>query len=92
MSQPQFDPQRIQPGTPVIASNGEHLGVVREAYAHYLLVDQEHEHDDLNIPVQAILEIDGTSVRVSINRDSASPVDHEETAHHLLFDDRTEAE
>lgn len=74
----------IPAGTPVIALNGEMLGRVRESYPHYLLVDQEDIHEDLNIPVHAITSFEDGKLRVSVNREAASVVDHEETAHELI--------
>jgi len=57
-----YDPHNtasIPVGTPVVALNGELLGTVREAHAHYLLVDQADEHDDLNVPVHAVIGLVG---------------------------------
>ncbi len=82
-----YDPhgaRNIPAGTPVIALNGEMLGRVRESYPHYLLVDQEEIHEDLNIPVHAITRFDDGELHVSINRGAASEVDHEETVHELI--------
>jgi hypothetical protein len=84
-----FDPHSIKDipaGTPVLGFDGSLLGTVREAYPHYILVDQEDEHDDLNIPVHSITGFEDGRLRVSINRASASAVDHEETVHHLNGD------
>jgi hypothetical protein len=86
-----FDPHDIQDipkGTPVIGFDGSILGTVREAYSHYILVDQEDEHDDLNIPVHSIVSFEEGRLGVSINRASASEVDHEETVHHAEGDPR----
>jgi hypothetical protein len=84
-----FDPHDIKDipkGTPVIGFDGSLLGTVREAYPHYLLVDQEDEHDDLNIPLHSITGFEDGRLRVSINQRSASAVDHEETVHHAEGD------
>lgn len=70
-------------GTPVSAFDGTLLGRVREVYPHYILVDQEDQHNDLEVPVHAILGFDGGRLRVSITRDSATEVDDEETAHRI---------
>lgn len=86
-----FDPhgaKDIPAGTPVVGFDDSLLGTVREAYAHYILVDQEDEHEDLNIPVHAIQSFEDGRLRVSVNRASASEVDHEETVHHLNEEDR----
>ena len=80
-----FDPHGIKDipaGTPVIGFDGSLLGTVREAYPHYILVDQQDEHDDLDIPVHAITGFEEGRLYVSINRASATAVDHEETVHH----------
>ena len=84
-----FDPHQtgnIPAGTPVVGSDGSLLGTVREAYPHYILVDQEGEHEDLNVPVHAILSFEAGGLLVSVTKGSASEVDHEETAHHLHDD------
>lgn len=75
------DVRGIPIGTPVVAFDGMHLGTVREVHAHYLLVDQEGEHDDLEVPVHAIQGFENGTLRVSITRQSATAVDHEETVH-----------
>ena len=74
--------RRIQAGTPVVALNGEPLGMVREAHPHYLLVDQPEEHLDLNVPAHAVQGVVGGRVQLSINRTALTEVDHEETVHH----------
>jgi hypothetical protein len=73
----------IAVGTPVIAFNGEVLGVVREVYPHYLLVHQEGHHEDLEVPVHAIRGFEDGKLRVSVNRGAVTEVDDEETAHRL---------
>jgi hypothetical protein len=78
----------IPPGTPVHGAGGAYLGTVREAYPHYLLVDQEGEHDDLTIPIHAIVSYADGRLEVSVDRGSASAVDHEETVHHQREQDR----
>ena len=82
-----FDPHNtatIPVGTPVAGYNGQSLGQVHEVHPHYILVGREGEHTDLNIPVHAITGFTDGVLRVSINADSASQVDEQETAHHLL--------
>ena len=71
----------IPPGTPVVALNGELLGRVREAYPHYLLVDQEG-HEDLDVPAHAVRGMEGGQLHLTINRSALTEVDHEETVHH----------
>jgi hypothetical protein len=71
----------IPVGTPVIAYNGNLLGTVREVHPHYLLVHQEGQHGDLEVPVHAIRGFEDGKLRVSVNRESVSEVDDEETAH-----------
>lgn len=73
----------IPVGTPVVGFGGVMLGTVREIYPHYILVWQEGQHEDLNVPVHAILSFEDGTLQVSVNRESTSEVDHEETAHHL---------
>ena len=72
----------IQPGTPVLALNGENLGVVRETYPNYLLVDQQDAHNDLDVPTSAIESLVDGTLRLSVNREALTEVDHEETVHH----------
>lgn len=72
----------IRPGTPVVALDGEQLGMVRETYPNYLLVDQPDAHNDLDVPVNAIDGVAGDRVQLSVNRTALTEVDHEETVHH----------
>jgi hypothetical protein len=71
----------IAVGTPVIAYNGDLLGTVREVHPHYLLVHEEGQHGDLEVPVHAIQGFEDGKLRVSVNRGAVSEVDDEETAH-----------
>ncbi|HEX2282677.1 MAG TPA: hypothetical protein VHG52_13045 [Thermomicrobiales bacterium] len=75
--------RNIPVGTPVIGFNGALLGRVREIHPHYLLVGQEGEHADLEVPVHAILSFEEGQLQVSVNRDSVTEVDNVETAHRL---------
>jgi hypothetical protein len=82
-----YDPHNtasIPVGTPVIGYNGQVLGEVHEVHPHYILVGREGEHEDLDIPVHAIVAFENGSLRVSVTRDSATAVDDVETAHHEL--------
>ena len=87
MTEPKLNPSSLPLGMPVIALNGKMLGTVRECYPHYFLVDQPDQHDDLTIPAHAVFESADGVVRVSVNRESASEVDHEETVHHMKQND-----
>jgi hypothetical protein len=81
-----YDPhgtQNIPIGTPVRAFNGSLLGYVREVHPHYLLVGEEGQHADLEVPVHAILGLTGNELQVSVNRESVTAVDDVETAHRL---------
>lgn len=77
----------IPVGTPVIALDGERLGTVREVHKRYLLIDQEGEHDDLDLPVRAIDRLLDGELHISLNRTALTRVDHEETIHHDRVDD-----
>jgi hypothetical protein len=80
------DPHRardIPVGTHVLGYNGAELGYVREVHPHYILVGQEGEHADLEVPVHAILRFADGQLHVSVNRDSVTEVDNVETAHRL---------
>jgi hypothetical protein len=70
-------------GTQVIAFNGDVLGIVREIHPHYILVHQEGQHRDMDIPVHAIRGLEDGKLRVSVNRWAVTEVDDEETAHRL---------
>lgn len=88
-----FDPQdtnSIPVGTPVIARNGETLGTVREVHRHYILIDQEGEHYDLDLPVRAIENVADGKVHISLDRSALTRVDHEETVHREEVDSNTE--
>lgn len=78
--------RHIPAGTPVIAADGSHLGLVRETHPHYLLVDQEDNHLDLDVPVHAIAEFANDTLRLSVNREALTEVDHEETVHRTQVD------
>lgn len=71
----------IPVGTPVIALNGELLGKVREAHEHYVLIDQQGVHNDLDLPVDAVTGFQDGKLLVSVNRGALTEVDHEETLH-----------
>lgn len=77
-------------GTPVVALNGEMLGTVREAYPHYLLVDQPDVHNDLDIPAHAVRDLVDGKLQLTINRSALTEVDHEETVHHQRDDAASE--
>jgi hypothetical protein len=66
-----------------VGFNGALLGIVREVHPHYLLVGEEGEHADLEVPVHAILGFSDGQLQVSVNRDSVTEVDDVETAHRL---------
>ena len=84
------DTASIPVGTPVIARNGELLGTVREVHAHYVLVDQAAEHNDLEVPVHALVGLVDGRLQIAINREAVTEVDHEETVHHQHDDPREE--
>jgi hypothetical protein len=71
----------IPVGTRVVGPGGQDLGRVHEVHPHYLLVGEEGQHEDLNVPVHAILGLEGDVLRVSVTRDAVTPVDNVETAH-----------
>lgn len=73
----------IPVGTEVIGFDGQPLGYVREARAHYLLVGTGSVHDDLEVPIQSILGVRNGKLRVHVTRESSSRVDDEESAHRL---------
>jgi hypothetical protein len=77
----------IPTGIPVIGFDGKSLGIVREVFPHYILVHEEGEHDDLEVPVHAIKGVENGALRVSVTRSSTSPVDDVETAHRLIEDE-----
>jgi len=73
----------IPVGAPVRAFDGTLLGHVREVHPHYILVGQDGEHADLEVPVHAILRFAEGQLQVSVNRNSVTEVDDVETAHRL---------
>jgi hypothetical protein len=70
----------IPVGISVVGFNGEDLGQVHEVHPHYLLVGQEGQHVDLEVPVHAIVGVSEGKLQVSVTRESSSPVDTVETA------------
>jgi hypothetical protein len=75
--------RNIPLGAPVRAYDGTLLGYVREVHPHYLLVGQEGEHDDLEVPVHAIRGLVAGELQVSVTRGAVTSVDDEETAHRM---------
>ena len=73
--------ERIPVGMPVLAFDGSLLGEVREVHPHYLLVGQEGEHNDLEVPVHAILGVTEGRLQVSVNREAVTEVDDVESVH-----------
>ena len=71
----------IPTGTSVIALNGDRLGAVRDVHPHYLIVGQEGEHGELEVPVHAIASFTGGTLQLSVNREALTPVDDQETVH-----------
>jgi hypothetical protein len=78
----------IPVGTDVVAFDGSSLGQVREIHPHYLLVGRAGQHEDLEVPVHAIVGVVDGKLQVSVNRESVTSVDNEETAHRLNEDPR----
>jgi hypothetical protein len=70
-------------GTPVRAFDGSLLGTVLEVHPHYLLVGQEGEHNDLEVPVHSIRGFSEGHLQVSVNRGAVTEVDDVETAHRM---------
>jgi len=75
--------RNIPVGTTVVGYGGAVLGTVREVHPHYLLVGREGEHEDLDVPVHAIVGFEHGTLQVSVNRESTTAVDDVETAHRL---------
>jgi len=73
----------IPVGTRVVGYGGAALGAVREVHPHYILVGTEGQHEDLEVPVHAILDFDGKTLTVHVNRESTTAVDDVETAHRI---------
>jgi hypothetical protein len=67
----------------VRAFNGSLLGTVREVHPHYLLVGQEGEHSDLEVPVHAIRGFTEGRLEVSVNRGAVTEVDDVEPVHRM---------
>jgi hypothetical protein len=84
------DTASIPVGTKVIALNGEVLGTVREAHAHYVFIDQEQKYLDLELPVHAIERLTGDGLHISLNRGAMTTVNHEETVHRETVDPETD--
>jgi hypothetical protein len=83
MSDDPYGTRNIPIGTPVQAYDGTLLGYVREAHPHYLLVGEDGQHSDLEVPVHAILGFAGGQLQVSANRGAVTEVNDVETAHRL---------
>jgi hypothetical protein len=79
MTEGRPDASKIQVGAPVIAYDGSLLGEVREVHPHYFLVHRGGEHDDLDVPMHAVIDVADGHIRTHVNRDSVTAVDDEET-------------
>ena len=75
-------------GTRVVGFNGAELGYVREVHPHYILVGQDGEHDDLEVPVHSILSFADGQLHVSVNRSAVTEVDDVETVHRMSEEER----
>ena len=78
-------------GTPVVGFDGSLLGQVHEVHPHYLLVGQEGDggqHDDLEVPVHAIVAFDEGTLRVSVTREAVTKVENVVRPNHLREDRR----
>lgn len=76
--------QRLSVGTAVVAENGERLGRVRTIHPHYILVAEAGETGkDLEVPIHALSNYDGETLRITVNREALTVVDHEEEAARL---------
>ena len=76
----------IPAGTKVVALDGEQLGTVREVEDYYVLIDQPDAHDDLKVPSDAVGELEGGVLHLTVNRTALSAVDDEESAHRDMED------
>ncbi len=83
MSDDPHGTHNIPIGTPVRAFDGSTLGYVREVHPHYLLVGEDGQHTDLEVPVHAIRGFTEGQLQVSVNRGAVTKVDDEETAHRM---------
>lgn len=83
MSDDPHGARNIPIGTQVVGYGGTLLGHVREVHPHYILVGEDGQHSDLDIPVHAIVGFEDGTLQVSVNRESSTHVDDVETAHRL---------
>ncbi len=83
MSDDPHGTRNIPIGTPVQAFDGSLLGYVREVHPHYLLVGEDGQHSDLEVPVHAIRGFTEGQLQVSVNRGAVTAVDDVETVHRL---------
>jgi hypothetical protein len=84
MTDDRRDASGIPIGTPVVAFDGSSLGQVHEAHPHFLLVRQEGQDEDLEVPANAILAFADGTLQVSANRGAVTEVDDQVTAHRRL--------
>jgi hypothetical protein len=83
MSEDPHGTHNIPLGAPVTGFDGALLGYVREVHPHYLLVGQEGQHKDLEVPVHAIRGFSDGRLQVSVTREATTAVDDVETAHRM---------
>ena len=88
MTDDRRDASGIPIGTPVVAFDGSSLGQVHEAYPHFLLVRQDGQDEDLEVPANAILAFVDCRLQMSVNRGAVTEVDDQASAHRLLKEQR----
>ncbi len=64
----------IAPGMPVVAANGESLGVLRAAFPHYLLVADEATQTDFDVPRHALDRVEDGRLVLRVNREALTPI------------------
>lgn len=71
--------QRLSVGTVVVAENGERLGRIHAIHPHFILVSEGQEgHRDLEVPIHALSNYDGETLRITVNREALTEVNHED--------------
>ena len=77
----------VQPGTPVVAANGEPIGTIRAAFPHYLLVADEATNTDYDVLRHALDRMDDGRLYLRINREALTPIADDSTERRLVADD-----
>lgn len=77
-------------GAAVIGANGDTLGKVHTAYPHFFVLERGDgaEAADFEVPMHAVVSIDGGRVLLTVNLEALNRIPSEhQSAHHRLHEE-----